>query len=602
MFKKTTFKIYSVLFLVLFTSLSYFPTQASFLDDLNEFNYSEVINRDNWWWTETLVLLDDSDISIGSCSIAVDSSNNVFICWPEAGGQLEGGADTDIYLMIWEDSTQTWSDRILISAMSGGISSSQKIVVDNDDNVHIVWVEYSDLTGTSGTDTDIYYKKRSAAGRLTSAEVVSISSKGFSGPADLAVDVDNNVHVVWMDSHNYDGIDFDIIYNVRDVNTDTWSSETVISSESTDHVLDPHVSATNDGAVHVVWSDTTSNMYSSGDDTDIFYKKWDPINLWSSGLVMSYGSDVASTRSEIDTGDDGSVYIVFLDSTDILGAGTDEDVFIRKWDCTTKMWSDLALVSTNKDGDAKETSVFVDKDNVVHIGWYDYSFVLGGCSGGNAFYKSLDQNSQEFSSEVVLSSSSTGIYADLPLLCVDSYGYVHAIWIDDSDINGAGIDKDPFYKKLVGPPAAPILKEFPSAIDRGGNISVEWTNSLSAVEYKVYRSNTEILDVSTMSPIAVVDNYTFSDNIDETGVYYYAIVAGSYYGDSTLSNSVSVEIVEEVSTGIFSTINWGEIIIIGGGLFVLQAVFVVIALVLIGSRTASPSNKKKPSSKKGKKK
>ena len=81
-------------------------------------------------------------------------------------------------------------------------------------------------------------------------------------------------------------------------------------------------------------------------------------------------------------------------------------------------------------------------------------------------------------------------------------------------------------------------------------------------------------------------------------MYYYAVVASNDYGKSSSSNVESVDFQEGSSgfSGLFSDLNWGEIIILGGFLGALQIIF---AVVIVVTKSAS-----KPSSKsaKGKRK
>lgn len=82
----------------------------------------------------------------------------------------------------------------------------------------------------------------------------------------------------------------------------------------------------------------------------------------------------------------------------------------------------------------------------------------------------------------------------------------------------------------------------------------------------------------------------------EVGFYYYTVIASNDYGDSDLSNIVSIEVTELSESGLFNSLNWGEIIIPGGFLGALQIIF---AIVIVATKSAS---KPSGSSKKGKKK
>ncbi|WP_371805338.1 BspA family leucine-rich repeat surface protein [Candidatus Lokiarchaeum ossiferum] len=90
-------------------------------------------------------------------------------------------------------------------------------------------------------------------------------------------------------------------------------------------------------------------------------------------------------------------------------------------------------------------------------------------------------------------------------------------------------------------PDAPILDEIESP-STSGNISLSWMPVDYASNYYIFRSNSEITDLSGMQPIANVTSVSYSDfNLPEN-IYYYAIIAANSSGNSTLSNSRNVSV------------------------------------------------------------
>ena len=91
-------------------------------------------------------------------------------------------------------------------------------------------------------------------------------------------------------------------------------------------------------------------------------------------------------------------------------------------------------------------------------------------------------------------------------------------------------------------PEAPILSSIIPNPSTDGTFVLTWNNVLYANEYQIYQSTTPITDISSMSPIAVVNTTSYTQTISTEGIYYFAVVAVGYVGDSDISNIQSVVI------------------------------------------------------------
>ncbi len=61
----------------------------------------------------------------------------------------------------WSRSSESWSEREIVSNESIIESRSPKIQIDSEDNLHVCWQDYSDYN-SSGGDLDLFYKIRNA--------------------------------------------------------------------------------------------------------------------------------------------------------------------------------------------------------------------------------------------------------------------------------------------------------------------------------------------------------------------------------------------------------------------------------------------------------
>jgi len=87
--------------------------------------------------------------------------------------------------------------------------------------VHVVW--YDETDGEWGTDTEIMYAKRTAAG-WSNVTIISDDSTGWNDGSsefpDIAIDGNGNLHVVWSDDTDGEwGTDKEIMYSSKSIET-----------------------------------------------------------------------------------------------------------------------------------------------------------------------------------------------------------------------------------------------------------------------------------------------------------------------------------------------------------------------------------------------
>ncbi|GAH25031.1 unnamed protein product, partial [marine sediment metagenome] len=224
------------------------------------------------------------------------------------------------------------------------------------------------------------------------------------------------------------------------------------------------------------------------------------------------------------------------------GAGTDEDIFYKRWDAVSSSWITTKVVSTESDSYSRSPSLIVDSSGNIHIAWHDGTDYVSSGTDSDVFYKRWDTSTSTWTTTEVVSTESTGDSTN-PSLTVNSTGTIHIAWQDITDYNGAGTDIDIFYKFLTGPPLAPELAFIvpnPTDID---TVYLDWDNVTTATTYYVYRSAYYIWSVEKLNPIATVITSGYFDTIPYEGNFYYVIVAGNFAGNSSHSNCQYVEVI-----------------------------------------------------------
>ena len=556
-----------------------------------------IIDNDlsTWWWEPLELLSAESDASNYIPKIAIDNQNNIHVITYSVDDILGSGSDRDVFYKKFIYETKSWSELELVSTDGSGASEVPAMAVDPSGTVHIAWLESADILG-SGSDRDICYRQKTSSG-WESTELVSTESDSTSTYVAIIADSNGVAHVVWEDFVDYlivDG-DQDIYYKHRSA-AGIWSTAEIVTDLSTSSAYDPDIQLDSQENIFIAWYDL-SDILGSGTDGDVFYRKLNnDLITWSPIKLISSGSDASSNSPRISKGVDDLLHIVWQDSSDILGSGGDTDILYRYYDTNLDSLSVTEVVSTASTGSSVNVEIDVYGTDYVYVIWKDTSAVGGVGSGSNIFFKYLDLNTHIWSSRAILTYYHSSASSN-PDLAVDSLGHVHTIFLDDDgSLLGSGSDWDVFYMKFVGTPMQPILAEInPNSISVG-NISLSWSSVQDAISYEIYRETSPFSSISGLTKIATTATTSYTDTVNATGYYYYAVVATNEYGDSLVSNVEFIEVIEETSTGIFASLGIGELLIFAGIVLGLQMIFFLLTITLINSKiksTAKPKAGKK---------
>ncbi|MHA1218621.1 MAG: hypothetical protein ACTSO5_08060 [Candidatus Heimdallarchaeaceae archaeon] len=537
--------VFIIGFLISSSSLNTNSTKALVEGENNQFS-TDSFDRSDWKWTTTEVVSTESPAQSSRPSLAIDSSGDVHIAWYDLTNYDGAGTDADIFYKHWDASTSSWTITEVVSTESTEHSFEPSLAVDLDGNMHIAWTDYTDYAG-SGTDTDIFYKRwETFTSSWTITEVVSTESTADSGSPSLAVDVLGNVYIAWADETDYagSGTDADIFYKRWDALSSLWTTTNVVSTESTDGSDYPSLAVDTLGNVYIAWLDLTAYA-GSGTDHDIFYKHWDTASsIWTTTEVISIVSTYNSYNPSIATDAEGNVHITWDDRTIYAGAGDDFDIFYKRWNTSTSIWTTTEVVSTESTGDSYDTSLAVDTLGNIHIAWYDLTDYAGAGTDMDIFYKRWDTATSLWTTTEVISTESTD-HSYNPSLAVDTLGNVHIAWEDNTNYAGAGDNLDIFYKQFAGPLAIPELSFIvpnPTDIE---TIYLDWNNVFQATLYYVYRSTSYIWSLEGLVPIATVSLSDYVDTLPSGGFYYYVVVAENSAWNSSLSNCQYVEYIAD---------------------------------------------------------
>ena len=493
-----------------------------------------------WKWSPVQTVSPESTSSSDFPAITVDSSDNIHVVWTDATNLGSDGSDIDIFYTRYDALTSTWASTDVVSTESDASSNIPSIVVDLLGNVHVTW---EDNTDYGGTDKDIFYKYYDCLAEMWSTtEVVSTESSETSTYPSIGVDSLRNIHITWCDYTDYlgSGTDADIFYKRFNASTSMWSTTEVISSISTSNSYIPCLSIDSSDNVHIVWYDST-DYGGSGTDEDILYRGWNSkASTWNLVEVVSTESTLGSRYPSIFIDNSDKIHVTWSDATDYEGSGSDWDIFYKSYTTLTD-WTTTEIVSAESSGLSDYPSIAVDPFGIVHIAWSDNSYYAETDPYPDIHYKRREVTSSSWSITEAISLSSTqpALFQDI---VADSAGFLYVVWKDYTpNLAGSGSDIDVLYKQFAGPPSSPNLAFVLPNPTELSTVFLDWDDIHTATSYHIYRSSSQIWSLEDAVFIDTVATSDYIDTLPSEGIYYYVIVAENWVGRSSISNCQYIE-------------------------------------------------------------
>jgi len=303
-------------------------------------------------WTEEQVTFAARDQNFPA--LAVDSTDNLHLVW-EDGRAGQPGIVPNTY---YQKKTTSWQPAELVASYA----TVPSIAIDGNDNVHVVYGTYVYTPGYYGGGDGIRWRMRTSTG-WQSEERLSSEQWWVRTPA-IAIDTDNNVHVVWDHCPRYKY--YDIHYRVR---TSTgWGSEVEVNAE-TDNELGgyPSITIDSNNHAHIVW------QHESGSDYTIKYREYTTslqptVDLEGPTTYIQYSPVIALDRKD-------HIHVVW--SGQHSGSPTDYQLRYREY---TTSWQPIENVTSSaSDNQTNPNSMWANypaidgvKSNIPEDG---YSFV-----------------------------------------------------------------------------------------------------------------------------------------------------------------------------------------------------------------------------------
>jgi len=290
--------------------------------------------------------------------IAVDSIRRQHVVWVDYN---PSPAENTEIMYKHKAYTALWSPTIRVTWTVSG-SSSPAIAVDSNDTVHIVWTE------CIIENREIYYKKTTDCGNTwTPTKRLTWNPGGSSNPA-IAIDSNDNIHVVWANGVGTNSL---IYHKVSTDGGNTWSTVNRLSVPVSGF-MKPDIAADQSGGVHVVWSHPFSGK------TDVLYRRsTNGGTTWQISQRLTWSTGYTGAP-KIDIGPLGGIHVVYADNSP-----GNLDIFYKESTDGGTTWLPMARLTWN-DSESEHPQIAVDKNNSVHIVWWN---ATGGESLFEIYYK-----------------------------------------------------------------------------------------------------------------------------------------------------------------------------------------------------------------------
>ncbi len=275
--------------------------------------------------------------------IAIDKKDNIHLVWAD----FREGDGNLYYKKLDNDGNALIDDKKISTTLNVKIP---KIVVDKDNNLHIVWADFRNW------NWEIYYKKIDSNGEVLIDDTRLTNAAETSDLPSIALDAKDNLHIVWEEDR--DGkYNYEIYYTKLDNNGTTLIDDTRITFANS--ARNPSIAVDKNDNVHIAWNDNREGGYA------IYYTKLD-----NNGNTLIDDTKLTPTpgRSflpQLAVDSFNHLHVIWQDHRQsnyeiyhvILNANGD------------KIKADERL--TFNDAHSKYPSFIIDKRNNLHVAWRD---------------------------------------------------------------------------------------------------------------------------------------------------------------------------------------------------------------------------------------
>ncbi len=481
-----------------------------------------VFALDPSWWTQEVLLTTEA---YGGISMQADQQGNLYII----ENKFDQALRPSVYLYKYDpDGEPLIQDRRLTFSLD---ALQPDAALDRDGNIYLAWRDSRDGT------TEIYYKKLDNNGQplINDIRVTPLGGLNSLAPS-IALDTNNDVHIVWHDDR--DG-NWEIYYTkLNGADGSTLVDDTRLTADVA-YSFYPKIARIGN-SFHVVWHDARSG------NLDVYYTKLD-----NNGNTLiddtALTTDLSSSLYPAIVADARNAHIVWQDNRD-----GNWEIYYEKLDGMNGNSLVHNLRLTNDIYDSVEPAIARDHVNDLHLAWAD-----SRAGSLEVFYKLLDNNGNMLTSDTSLTPNAAPDVYRLPSVMVDSQqilslkGTVHVAYQKDAIFPMS----DTYFKKSY---STLSIDQLPRTVYRGERYLIRVSDPLSP-----NKSFKLVFAQAASTGIPLNDGRVFPLNPD--ALFFLSLI----YPE--LLNIVSPGILNNQG---FAEVQWAPSIDVPSGLYVFAAAFV----------------------------
>ena len=286
---------------------------------------------------------------------------------------------------------------------TSGWSEWPALAIDSGDKLHAVWAD-----NTTG-HYEVYYKKSTDLGSSWTTTRRLTWASAYFGSVAIAVGTTDHIHLVWQDTPPGNG---EIYYKKSTDGGSSWTASKRLTWNSGSSE-DPAIAVDSQGALHVVWEDYTPG------ESEIYHKKsTDGGVTWTANQRLTW-TPGSSWHTAVVTPWSGGLYVVWEE----YSGGSDE-VYFRKSTDGGVIWSASQKVTWTS-GNSASPALGVDFFGHLHLAWVDDT-----PGDIEVYYRKSTNGGASWAATRRLTWASG--YSDTPALAVDSSGNPYVVWEDDA--------------------------------------------------------------------------------------------------------------------------------------------------------------------------
>ena len=353
----------------------------------------------------------------------------------------------------------------LTQLSTGHQEEAPSIALDNNGNLHIVWV---------GNETaNLYYMMVDRFGNILINETCLDPNPNATSyhvrRAKIGIDSENNVHIVfhgqytyesWPDYTNYTELDaHEVFYLKIDPYLDdmdgsaadyvgiTVIPEIIISKDDGNKSRAANVAVDSEDNIHVVWFDKMNDRWSTVPDGELHYLVMNVtggIVVPETNVTAGFWTDMDWSEPEIVVDSQGDAHVFFVTENWTGYSCNWRDIYYTMIDGTTGnvLINNTQLTDSNQTWRYSRPFVDIDSEDQIHIVWHDSRFYSNETGEHEIFYMKIDpyldnRNGTSADPEAIkvvdemLISNNDHIKSYLANIAVDEHDLAHLLWINE---------------------------------------------------------------------------------------------------------------------------------------------------------------------------